>query len=202
MIYGIGKSKLGTSHLKVTCFFCNKDNSVNVEVYGRYFHLVFLPFFPIGKTGTSCCANCGQTLTKKQFNFNYSRQFDIVKSQFKIPKWHFSWLFVWLLAAPIFFYFQTENEKEDKAYIASPLLGDIYEIRENLVSYTLYRVLYFTKDSIYFSPSKLRVYKKRSLSDDDINLPGNFEENRTIGLSKKEIVTMREINEIQDIRRD
>jgi len=200
---GLGKGEIGSENSGLDCLYCNTKHSVDVKVYGRYFSFVYIPVFPVGRKLVSTCSHCKQTLEKDEFIRRYGKNtFNLINYKFKVPKTHFSFLFIFAILLPFLIYNNLQNSKEDASYIESPLRGDLYEIKLGLWSYTLYKVTYATKDSIYFYPNKFEVNKKRKLSDDDMLKTASFDTNNQIILSKKQIRKMLDSREVQDIVRN
>jgi len=200
---GLGKGEIGSEHSGLDCFYCNTKHSIDVKVYGRYFSFVYIPVFPLGRKLVSTCAHCKQTLEKEEFIRRYGENtFNRINYKYKAPKTHFAWLFIFAILIPFVIYNNIQNAKEDTLYIDSPLRGDLYEIKLGLWSYTLYKVSYATKDSIYFYTNKFEVNKKRKLNDDDMLKSSSFDTAHHIILSKKQIHKMLDSREVQDIVRN
>jgi len=202
MIYGFGKGELGSETSHIACVNCGQKDFVKFTVLGKYFHLIFIPVFPTGRKGQSVCANCRHALENAQFNPEYTKEYYRISGKFKTPKRHFGWLFLFAIITPFMLWHQSCNAKEDNGFITSPAIGDRYEIKLGWRSYTLYKVASFTKDSIYFYPSTLEVNKERMLDDDKMLKEENFDKEGIFGLSKKEIIDLRESEKIRDIVRD
>lgn len=48
------------------CNFCKTEKSVWFYFFQRYIHIFWIPFVPIGKTGSSVCSHCKQALSVKK----------------------------------------------------------------------------------------------------------------------------------------
>ncbi|MBJ2174832.1 hypothetical protein JBL43_11330 [Aureibaculum sp. A20] len=92
MIFYGSKSK----HLKTervtgpTCQYCKNQAPINITIFGKYAHLYWIPFFPLGKTGVSECTHCKKTLAPKEMDTSLKRKYDEINSFIKTPFWFWS----------------------------------------------------------------------------------------------------------------
>lgn len=64
IIFGLRRSRMGQYQVKVPeCPSCRHETHYTVEVYGRYFHVFFLPVFPTGRKTVARCNHCGFEFT-------------------------------------------------------------------------------------------------------------------------------------------
>jgi len=65
-------------------------------VFQRYYHLFWIPIFPINKTGVSVCSHCKQTLKLEEFSTKpaLAAEYDRMVKQTKTPIWTFALLMI------------------------------------------------------------------------------------------------------------
>ena len=102
IISGRKASRLGSVDIpNSTCDYCEQGNTQQLTVFGKYAHIFWIPFFPIGRKAISECKHCKRTIEQKDFSPRLMEQYKFVKSSIKRPFWHWSGLgFI----AIIFFY--------------------------------------------------------------------------------------------------
>lgn len=63
LIFGTRTSKIGIKPLgqNLECPHCKTQNSFTVSTYGKYFHLFWIPFFPLNKMILVECNHCKKT---------------------------------------------------------------------------------------------------------------------------------------------
>ena len=66
VIIGYRSTLIGQAELNfTTCENCGTKNSYTVYVYGRYFHVFWIPILPIGKTYFAQCSGCEKAYSKE-----------------------------------------------------------------------------------------------------------------------------------------
>ncbi|MCW5909024.1 MAG: hypothetical protein KIS94_14255 [Chitinophagales bacterium] len=200
IIYGTRATHLQTDAVPDKCANCGTDNSVSVSAFQRYAHVFWIPLFPIGKIGASECSNCKQVLEVKDMPSSYRETYDRLKMQSTTPKWTFAGLGI--IAALVLWgaYASNQDKKENLAYINDPKAGDIYEIKSDSKSYTLYKVDYTDADTVFV---KLNEYESNKLSGlSDIKAKGDEAfTDYSVGFTKAELLQMLESGELYDIER-
>ncbi len=74
----------------IQCSHCQEQRKHTISIYGRYAHIFWIPFFPIGKKGVSECNHCKMTLAPKDMNESLKFAFQNVEKNAKRPITH--WL--------------------------------------------------------------------------------------------------------------
>ena len=176
------------------CYPC-KAFEREVSVYMPYFHLCFIPVFPIGKKRFEVrCTNCGDE-TKSE---NLIRKYEKLA---KTPFYLFSAL---ILAAGIgayWIYWNSNNQKHNAEYVANPKVGDVYTISEhgnNGTTYYFLRLAEIKGDTIMAIHSSLEYnYFVITMEGDD-----HFVKDDTSLYARKELKGMLENGEIYMVRRN
>ena len=86
-----------------SCTHCQQEETTYANFISRYFHLFWIPVFPVGKKAVSVCSHCKQVLTKKEMPAEYRTVVKQLKSSAKIPVWHFSGLIIGAVLVLFFF---------------------------------------------------------------------------------------------------
>ncbi|WP_374950641.1 hypothetical protein [Mucilaginibacter sp.] len=149
IIYGT-RAKLLTSEIVAEpCPHCNYANVVQMNVFQKWAHIFWIPFFPIGKTGVSQCTHCAQVLQLKQMSPSLKISYDNMKGNVKTPLWTFSGLGIIALIAIVAVI--SERQKVEKVSKMLPHLrkGDILHIKLTEGAYTLAKVNRIQGDSVF-----------------------------------------------------
>ncbi len=100
--FGTRSSTLLTDKLShANCAYCNKPDTIYASVTSSYFHIFWIPVFPIDKKYYSHCVHCKQTLTGNQMPATYHNAVSEIAQRTKTPIWQFIGLI--LLSIPILF---------------------------------------------------------------------------------------------------
>ncbi|WP_400192864.1 hypothetical protein [Hymenobacter sp. B81] len=94
IFFGTKASLAGTRPLPgVTCVSCG-NNALNAAVYSRYFHIYWIPTFPLKRTGMSVCSFCKQALEPTEMPASYQAPFQAAQASVGLPLKHFTGLFL------------------------------------------------------------------------------------------------------------
>lgn len=97
IIFGVRASNIGNFGVPNSkCRFCKKDNTLVISVFGKYAHIFWIPFFPIGKKPIAGCTHCKGTIEHKAFSPQLKKFYRTNKKTVKRPFWH--WIGLGLLA--------------------------------------------------------------------------------------------------------
>ena len=176
------------------CYPC-KTFEREVSVYMPYFHLCFIPVFPIGKRQFEVrCANCGDDTRSENILRKYEKRA-------KTPFYLFSAL---ILAAGIgvyWIYWNNNNQKNRAEYVANPKVGDVFTISESRNDGTAYYFLRLAEikgDTVMAIHSSLEYnYFVNYMVWDD-----HFVKEDTSLYVRKHLKEMLENGEIYMVRRD
>jgi hypothetical protein len=98
IIFGIRSSRIkNISKRGYNCLHCLSQDSVHVFYYVKYFHIFYIPVFPISRYAVSACGHCKQALNYYQMSNSLKEAADTDKP--KIPVKYFAGLIVF--ATPI-----------------------------------------------------------------------------------------------------
>lgn len=177
---------------RIKCEECGSYTHI-FKVYQDYYHIFFIPFVPhAAKRITSQCSKCGSALNgqKKEFYL----------SQTRTPMYMYSGiiLIISIIAAMILLNLHTQKLK--KEYIANPMIGDVYLMKdeEEMKGYYFVKVKDIIEDSIFLIPNAFvysRFTSKFESKEDYFNsyylistsrddLKGLLEESRIISVER------------------
>lgn len=93
IINGIRSSKLGSLQVPNSkCDYCEQIGTQSISVFGKYFHVFWIPLFPWTRVAVSECSHCKKTIKKNDFTPELQDIYDRDKSELKRPLWHWSGL--------------------------------------------------------------------------------------------------------------
>jgi hypothetical protein len=99
IFYGVKKANIGFDEFLVKCPSCEADNFADVMVTSNYYHIYFVPIFPIEKEVSCICQKCGLKRYDVPFNKRTFKNYTEVKSKFRHP-WY-SWFFTLIIGTII-----------------------------------------------------------------------------------------------------
>lgn len=93
IIFGLRATNIGSLKIENSeCQYCENKGTQNITDFGRYFHIFWIPVFPVGRKTYGECTHCKRTLKKSEFNPKLKKQYSENKSIIKRPVWHWSGL--------------------------------------------------------------------------------------------------------------
>lgn len=91
IIFGGKASNIGNFDIpNSNCNYCEQGDTQRVSVFGKYAHIFWIPFFPIGKKAVAECTHCKRTIEQKEFSPQLAKLYQENKNKAKRPIWH--WL--------------------------------------------------------------------------------------------------------------
>lgn len=89
IIYGSKGTHLYSEEVSgIECSHCKQQSNHNISIFGRYAHIFWIPFFPLGKKGVAECTHCKRTLAPNEMNEFLKLAYKKVESVTKVPVWH------------------------------------------------------------------------------------------------------------------
>jgi hypothetical protein len=97
ILFGRKAHHLGLTNAKdIKCEKCGKCDVV-ISAFQKYFHILWLPMFPIKKDCASQCLNCQNIMVERKFSAEVKKLASKLKKQYSTPFWSFSGIFLGLL---------------------------------------------------------------------------------------------------------
>jgi len=176
------------------CYPC-KAFEREVKVFMPYFHLCYIPVFPIGKKQFEVrCANCGDDTKSENLIKKYEKRA-------RTPVYLFSALILAALIGAYWIYWNSDNQKNNAQYVANPMVGDVYTVREHRTGGTTWYFLRLAEikgDTLMAIHSSLEYNNFVNATEGD----DYFVKNDTSLHTRKELTNMLEDGEIYRVRRN
>ncbi|SEO84086.1 hypothetical protein [Mucilaginibacter sp. OK283] len=198
IIYGTKATLRKTDFIADACPACGAGNVMQMNVFQRYAHVYWIPFFPIGKTGVSQCTNCKQVLKFDQMTPSLKMSYYNIKKHTAIPVWTFSGVFIIALIAVGVTISSRQTAKKVSSMITSLKKDDILQIKLKDNAYTLIKVNRVVGDSIYCVANKYQT----NLESDIDNLKSKEFETEEDGISTADLKLMDKKEQILDVERN
>ncbi|MEL7531882.1 MAG: hypothetical protein AAFN10_11265 [Bacteroidota bacterium] len=181
----------------VECPNCQTPDALEAGAYSRYAHVYWIPLFSIGKSTQTVCTHCGTEFKTKQLPLNMQNRLTDMKSDIKIPIWHFTGLGViaCLIAWGVFQ--SNQNDADNLVYIQNPQVDDYYEVKTD-EGYSLLKVAAVTDDSVALRYNEYVTNKLSGLGD--LKEDYRFSQ-EVMMLSKSDLQDLFEEGEIRDVDR-
>ena len=91
IIFGSKASRISEIEIPaIACGYCQNRDTQHVSIFGKYFHIYWIPFFPVGKKAVAECMHCKRTIEEKEFSDELKSAYNVNSSTAKTPFWH--WL--------------------------------------------------------------------------------------------------------------
>jgi hypothetical protein len=179
-----------TGHI---CYRCNAYDR-EIRVYQPYFHLCFIPVFPIGPRQFEVhCRNCGDDTRLESIVKKYERKA-------RTPFYMYSALILAVSLAAFWFYWNKNTQTQKMEAVARPAVGDVYTLTEKDhlgTHYYFVRVVALDGDSVNTLQSHLEYLGFVSnLADDDY-----FVKEDTVSYTRKKLKEMLDDDEIYSVKR-
>lgn len=162
IFFGTGSSNRPAIQTNYTCPACGRESSIVIFPHQRYFHIFWIPIFPIGKEYSKVCRGCGANFSGAHLPITPQ-----IRNQVKTPLW----TYFGLLAGGILFFVilmfgfvlaqRTNSEVADR--MESPRVGDVYEVKLDKKEYSLRKIAAVTSDSVYFYDHEYNVDKATAI---------------------------------------
>lgn len=85
ILFGVSEVPIGIDEVLVKCPCCEGYNLADIMVISKYFHFLWIPFFPIEKDLNVICKTCGLRRYGLNFDSNMISNYNEIKSKFKHP---------------------------------------------------------------------------------------------------------------------
>lgn len=200
IIYGTKLKHLAHVVVDERCYSCGKRYSVNLSLFQQYFHVFWIPFFPIRKRCNSACGHCKHVMEHKEASKNYSVSYENLKKTQKPLYWMFTGSILFIVLLSIGFYNYKRNERINLQYLSKPKAGDVYEIRTGTFEYSVYKVKSISNDTVYVYASKYLTDKRKEMEAIKKKGPESFQE-KPIPLLLKDLPNLYDELFILDVER-
>lgn len=84
--YGTKKVLIGVHHpYPFQCPECKQFDTIEIFIFGDYYHFWYIPIFPYEKDGRAECSNCNFTIHSVKFNRQTKELFKEIKKKYRYP---------------------------------------------------------------------------------------------------------------------
>ena len=91
------QTPIGLDDFLIKCPSCETYSWADVMIISHYFHIYFIPFFPIEKDANVICKTCGLKRYAMSFDKNLISHYDEIKRKYKHPPFTYIGLSVIIL---------------------------------------------------------------------------------------------------------
>lgn len=197
-VYGEKPFRAAYEQVPDRCPGCGTTNTTYINLYQNYFHFLFIPVFPLEKHGGSECTLCHRAIEWFNMPVLWQHRYKDLKKKTRPKLWMFSGIGVALLILAGFIIGDRQEKQENRKYLQSPIVGDLYEVKLEKESYVLYKVNEIIGDTIYVVQSKYLTSDPKGYSK---IINKGFDEDSTVGILRSELQEMFEDDKILDVRR-
>lgn len=188
----IARIKTYTDH-QHACPHC-KAFDLDIEVYREYFHLYWIPAFPVGVERSIIeCNACGNRVTSNVLSREYEQKA-------RAPIYFYIWPILFAILVGFVIYSNIETQNEKAALVADPQVGDVYTIRKNedkKAAYYFLRLIRVEGDTVIaYHNNFFYSGEVNRLQDDDF-----FDEGEELMFLKPQLKKMLEDDEINSVNR-
>lgn len=177
---------------QIICEKCGRNHQ-KFYIYQQYFHVMFIPFFPMFMRTVRCkCAYCNDT-----FNFMKKNEY-LTKT--KKPFYLYAGC---LLIAGVFLIViaNLNNQKQKREYVSNPKIGDVYRISQfekNTTTYYFLKIKGIKSDTVDFLHGALQYNGfVDSMTDSDY-----FVKDDVRRMLKSDLITYLDSGFINSVERD
>lgn len=146
IFYGAKASNLGTQMINAQCDNCNSTTQQKVSTFGRYAHIYWIPFFPIGKKSVGECQTCYKTIPKSQFNQSILSAYSLNKP--KTPLTHWSGGIIIALLASFLWYSTATREVDPRRDLLNNLESKMTNTPDQAIDSTSFTIKAFFDDFV------------------------------------------------------
>lgn len=174
IIFGIRETLLNSTLAEnCDCPSCGQTNTLEVGLFGEYFHVYYVPLFPTGKRPRAICSQCETVFKGNTFPQGAVRTWQNQKMEYRNPIWMLSGLGILVVLIAVLVSVNLMNSRKSNAYVSNPKLGDTYAFSTSVLKgYSRMRIVKLSADSVYFRHNEFENVPHEKLGL--IDLPWNY----------------------------
>lgn len=198
ILYGTKATHRKTEYIADSCPACGTSNTMQMNVFQRYAHIYWIPFFPIGKTGVSQCNGCQQVLKFNEMTPALKMSYYNIKKQIPVPFWTFSGALALVVIFAGAAYAGRQKSDKVSKMITALKKDDILHVKLKDNAFTLLKINKVAGDSIYFVANKYQTNLESGIDD----LEGKEYESEPEVITTAELQAMDKKDQILDVERN
>lgn len=90
LIYGVQKTAIGIDEVLEKCPSCESDTFCDLFLTSDYYHMFYIPIFPIGKEVSIFCKKCGLKRYNVPLTVQTMKNYQELNSKFRHPWYTYS----------------------------------------------------------------------------------------------------------------
>ncbi len=165
IVYGTKAIHQKVDYIADSCPACNTPNAMQMNVFQRYAHIFWIPFFPAGKTGVSQCSHCKQVLKFNQMTPSLKMSYYNMKKQVNVPIWMFTGLALLAIGITVGVIADRNKSQKVSKMIFNLKKGDILDVKMKDNAFTLLKVTKVVGDSVFFVQNKFQIDQESGIDD-------------------------------------
>ncbi|TRX70760.1 hypothetical protein [Carboxylicivirga sp. M1479] len=135
----------------------------------------------------------------KEMNEDLKQAYKTMKSDTKIPFWHFSGAFIIVFLISLLTISNKAEAQDELLYLESPLSGDVYEYENGPERFSTLKVVEVSEDSVYFLYNNYDFSQRAGIEEIDVD--SCYSEDIYM-MSRQELKDMYSSGTIYDINRN
>lgn len=158
------------------CSTCGND-TFTLHFVQRWFHLFWIPMFPIGKAGIIRCPACNNEFDEPALSEEERATIQAEKKNVRTPRYAFAGLYVIAIVAVLATYVSWMGDRHTAAYLAEPMRHDLYIIKGELdpeYPHMIFRLETIEEDSLGLTAANMG-YIRESDAVNAAQKPGDKE---------------------------
>lgn len=163
VFWGIKSKKLREGELTdIPCEHCGETETyMEYTFIQKYFHLYFVPLFPLKRKLEVYCDDCCVTYSGNKIPKAAVKKLNHITDRHPVrtPVWMFSGAAVLVLFFTWAFYQSGKNDNLEAGYIDNPKKGDVYFFDSASVKYSTLRIDKVDKDTVHYTINDTFVSK-------------------------------------------
>lgn len=168
VFYGTNSSTISKGQVRnVKCPHCENEVTMSYTVFGKYAHIYWIPFFPVGKVKILECNSCKATYDLKDLDQKTKDKFklELDRNPAKTPLRHFSAIGIIALIVAGGLYYDKMKDDDTLDYAKNPKVGDVYyyETPELANHYSTLKISKITNDSIFVLENNMEIDSKTDM---------------------------------------
>ena len=168
--FGIKNTGVKSGVVESTCESCNQSKHF-VHIFQKYFHIFWIPTFPLGKQSALVCAHCLKATVEKEMSTQQKHITRPTRKAANTPAYTFAGLI--LLACLIGWGKYTNNQEmgRTQTFVAAPVVNDLAVIKSNKNEYLILKLVSVEGDTLKFVPGNY-AYKSSFSAKREIQKKG------------------------------
>lgn len=171
ILYGTKATSIKTGQIRnVDCPDCQTNCSMNYNVFGKYGHVYWIPFFPVDRITLTECNSCKKTFEYKDLPENVKNKFkkEREREPLRYPIWMFTGIFIIIGLFGFGYYSSRQTDADNAQFIKNPKVGDVYHIKLGNGRYTTARVDKVSRTDVYLTNNDYETNLTTGIDEIDV----------------------------------